>query len=325
MLSRKLIKLVKNVACSAAVLSGTVLAVQSQVNAETLQIGGFGLNTNNNFSRIDGQPKMSSWQTNPNDNDQQFDQVRGNRGGMMLKHRSTGKCVNAYRIGNGSEFNVWPCDPNDGDQNWNIINLGGGKVQLQKVGTNSCIDMPYRSNYGKVHIWTCDRNNGNQQWISSSQTTQPPSQQVDLQGLIKLIYGNNSAVVTSPYGYQRCDIWGKVYKECKHPALDIAGSHQTPIYSPIEGEVIDINNDSGKVAIYNSKSNITFFFGHMNRSDVSKGQYVRKGQQVGIQGTKGYVTGSHLHFEARPGKQPYMATEMSQTLNPLDAVNQANR
>ncbi|HEY9702873.1 MAG TPA: ricin-type beta-trefoil lectin domain protein, partial [Allocoleopsis sp.] len=175
MLSRKSQKLVKNVVCLVAVLSGSLLA--SQVNAETFQIGGFGLNTNNNFSRIDGQPKMSSWQHNPNDNDQQFDQVRGNRGGMMLKHRSTGKCVNAYR-GNGSEFNVWPCNANDGDQNWNIINLGGGKVQLQKVGTNLCIDMPERRNYGRVHMIVCDRNNGNQQWVSSSQTPPPQTSSV---------------------------------------------------------------------------------------------------------------------------------------------------
>lgn len=180
MLSRKSQKLVKNVVCFVAALSGSVLASQSQVNAETFQIGGFGLNTNNNFARIDGQPKMSTWQTNPNDNDQQFDQVRGNRGGMMLKHRSTGKCVNAYR-GNGSEFNVWPCNANDGDQNWNIINLGGGKVQLQKVGTNLCIDMPERRNYGRVHMIVCDRNNGNQQWVSSSQTTQPPVVQPPVQ------------------------------------------------------------------------------------------------------------------------------------------------
>jgi murein DD-endopeptidase MepM/ murein hydrolase activator NlpD len=146
-----------------------------------------------------------------------------------------------------------------------------------------------------------------------------------MQGLQRLLFGNVASTVTSPYGYQRCDIWGNIYAKCQHPALDIAGPVNTPIYSPIDGTVIRRTDNIGALGIYNQKSNSTFFFAHMNRTDVSLNQNVRKGQQIGIEGTKGNVTGPHLHFEARPGNQPYMATAINQTVNPLDAVNQANR
>jgi murein DD-endopeptidase MepM/ murein hydrolase activator NlpD len=153
----------------------------------------------------------------------------------------------------------------------------------------------------------------------------PSSVKVDMQGLQRLIYGNVPSTVTSPYGYQRCDIWGKSYTNCQHPALDIAALNNVrnaPLYSPVDGVVIARNDTYGIIGVYNQKSNITFFFGHMNRTDVSVNQPISKGQRIGLEGTKGYVTGSHLHFEARPGKQTYMATAMNQTMNPLDAVNQ---
>ncbi|MDP5016855.1 MAG: RICIN domain-containing protein, partial [Dolichospermum sp.] len=86
----------------------------------------------------------------------------------MLKHRSTGKCLNAYRTSNGSEMNVWPCNPADLDQNWNIIPVGDGYNLIQRVGTNRCVDTPTRNNSGRVHLWDCDRNNGNQRWKSSN-------------------------------------------------------------------------------------------------------------------------------------------------------------
>jgi murein DD-endopeptidase MepM/ murein hydrolase activator NlpD len=149
--------------------------------------------------------------------------------------------------------------------------------------------------------------------------------QVDMAGLQKLLYGTVRSTLTSPYGYQRCDIWGGIYGECRHPALDLAGPHNTQIYSPIDGVVIRTTSDNGTVGVYNQKANITFFFSHLNSFDVSLNQQVTKGQKIGKQGTRGHVTGSHLHFEARPIKTYYMGLKMSDTINPLDAVNRANR
>jgi murein DD-endopeptidase MepM/ murein hydrolase activator NlpD len=38
---------------------------------------------------------------------------------------------------------------------------------------------------------------------------------------------------------------------------------------------------------------------HLSRLDVQVGQDVTQGQQLGLVGSTGYVTGPHLHFEVR--------------------------
>jgi murein DD-endopeptidase MepM/ murein hydrolase activator NlpD len=126
-------------------------------------VDGNSLNTNNRFARIDGFPKMSSWQRNDSDPDQQFERLAGTTG-TLLKHKSTGGCLNAYRRWNGAEMNVWsPCNPNDADQQWTFPDLGNGYFQIKLANTNFCVDMPGRSNGGKVHLWQCT-NNANQRF-----------------------------------------------------------------------------------------------------------------------------------------------------------------
>ena len=41
------------------------------------------------------------------------------------------------------------------------------------------------------------------------------------------------------------------------------------------------------------------YFGHLSEVMVSKGQKIRIGQQIGVEGTTGHSTGSHLHWEIR--------------------------
>ncbi len=40
-------------------------------------------------------------------------------------------------------------------------------------------------------------------------------------------------------------------------------------------------------------------YGHLSSINVSVGEAVTPGQQVGLSGATGNVTGAHLHFEAR--------------------------
>ena len=151
--------------------------------------------------------------------------------------------------------------------------------------------------------------------------------QVDVEGLKKLLLGSTPVSITADYG-QSLQIWCNVYPGCTHPAIDFApnsGRIGDPIYSPVDGVVIVRNDSYGIVGVYNEKAKITFFFNHMNSATVSLNSSVTKEQLVGTVGTKGFATGPHLHFEARPGRQLYVATDINQTLNPVDAVNLANR
>ncbi|MBD1902053.1 ricin-type beta-trefoil lectin domain protein [Trichocoleus sp. DQ-A3] len=170
-------------AVGAAAVSSLVISASAAQAIEIFSIDNVALNTNTNFRRINGQPRMAIWERNPNDNDpdQQFDIFQGNKGGSLLKHGSTGMCLNAYNPANGSEINVWNCNADDPDQNWDLIDVGDGRKLIKRTGTPLCVDTPTRDNGGKVHLWTCDSNNPNQRWRSSAATSPPGSNPILIQ------------------------------------------------------------------------------------------------------------------------------------------------
>jgi hypothetical protein len=147
-------------------IASTVLTA-NKASAELITSRGFGvsLNTNYNYRRIYGEPRMSVYTTNPNDGDQQFDRIQGNAG-WMLKHRGTGKCLNAYSKYSGAEPFVWACNPADMDQNWEMLDKGNGYVlyRLKNTGNSSI-----------VALRDCAYNgaNGTQDWIGSLNPNSP--------------------------------------------------------------------------------------------------------------------------------------------------------
>jgi len=54
----------------------------------------------------------------------------------------------------------------------------------------------------------------------------------------------------------------------------------------LSGQTIEINHGNGLLT----------FYGHLSRINVTKGQYVARGQVIGISGMSGTATGPHLHF-----------------------------
>lgn len=184
----------KSLASTLAVASLLTVGALAARATEIFSIDNIALNTNWYFRRIDGNPRMSIYTKNTNDPDQQFDRLGGNRGGFLLKHRSTGRCLNAHYLRNGAEINVWPCDPNDLDQNWNLIDAGSGRRLIKRTGTNLCVDTPTRNNEGKVHLWDCNSNNPNQRWLSSGVSSGNSRISAALNRL------NGVYSITDPYG-----------------------------------------------------------------------------------------------------------------------------
>jgi murein DD-endopeptidase MepM/ murein hydrolase activator NlpD len=101
--------------------------------------------------------------------------------------------------------------------------------------------------------------------------------------------------LTSRYGRR----WGRM-----HRGIDIAGPVGTPIYAAADGVAIVAGWHSGGygnlVEIRHSDGTVTRY-AHNSRLSVSVGQIVRQGQQIAAMGSTGQSTGSHLHFEIRPG------------------------
>jgi len=84
-----------------------------------------------------------------------------------------------------------------------------------------------------------------------------------------------------------------------HMGLDIAAPIGTPIHVPLAGTVIASGPASGFglwVRVQHADGTITTY-GHINRSFVSVGQQVAKGEQIAEVGNRGQSTGPHLHIE----------------------------
>ena len=87
-----------------------------------------------------------------------------------------------------------------------------------------------------------------------------------------------------------------------HKGVDIANAIGTPIVAVTDGEVIDAGPASGFgnwVRLRHEDGTITVY-GHMETVDVTVGEKVRAGQKIAGMGSRGFSTGSHLHFEVYP-------------------------
>lgn len=108
-------------------------------------------------------------------------------------------------------------------------------------------------------------------------------------------------VITSRYKWR----WGKM-----HQGIDISGTgYGSPIYSVAGGTVIAVNHDARKnegLSIYVDHGNkvITQYM-HLSKILVSVGQQVSKEQKIGLMGSTGASTGTHLHLGVWLNGRPY--------------------
>ncbi len=136
---------------------------------------------------------------------------------------------------------------------------------------------------------------------STSDNLDPSVTKLTNEGGFLAAPGPASSIV-SPYGYRF------------HPVLRIQKLHEgddypfacgTPVYASGDGTVIEANyNGISGNHVYISHGTVngvqlTTAYMHFTSLRVSAGQKVKKGQQIGVSGMTGRVTGCHLHFETR--------------------------
>lgn len=108
--------------------------------------------------------------------------------------------------------------------------------------------------------------------------------------------------VTTSYGAKDANMWKG--SNNKHTGQDYAAPVGTKVQAVADGTVIDEGLDSG-YGIYvqlDHHDGYQSIYGHLSKKNVKVGDTVKKGQVVGLVGTTGNVTGPHLHFEVRKGK-----------------------
>lgn len=153
--------------------------------------------------------------------------------------------------------------------------------------------------------------------IESEQIT-PPTNKIVKKGALEM-NGDMSGdwgwptitpyIITSPYGPR----WGRM-----HDGIDISGcGHGSPIYASNPGKVVQSTTAGGSLGTYvliHHGKGIYTEYAHMSKLLVKIGDTVKRGQVVGLMGSTGRSTGTHLHFAVYKGGYPHRT---GQSFNPL--------
>ncbi len=87
-----------------------------------------------------------------------------------------------------------------------------------------------------------------------------------------------------------------------HTGLDIAGMRGDPITPFMGGKVIyagEISWGYGKHVVIDHGDNVTSIYAHLDKIYVAPDQEVEPRKVIGTEGSTGWATGPHLHFETR--------------------------
>lgn len=124
----------------------------------------------------------------------------------------------------------------------------------------------------------------------SSASSAPRSSSVSASGYIWPSCGT----VTSEYGRR----WGRM-----HEGLDIDDDRGGAIVAPKAGTVIFAGwqGGYGNATMIDHGDGVVTLYAHQSSIAVGKGEVVSQGQSIGVIGTTGNSTGTHLHFETRVG------------------------
>jgi murein DD-endopeptidase MepM/ murein hydrolase activator NlpD len=108
-----------------------------------------------------------------------------------------------------------------------------------------------------------------------------------------------SGPITGPFGERRGGH--------RHPGVDISAPTGTPIVITVPGTVVFAGPASseysgyGLLVIVDHGGGDYALYAHMSRVMAVKGEPVQPGMVIGLVGSTGHSTGSHLHFEIRRG------------------------
>ena len=136
-----------------------------------------------------------------------------------------------------------------------------------------------------------------------SRNAKDNSSSVIASGFMKPIPGR----ITSPFGWRTHPIFNS---RTFHSGVDIGGPNYGAIKASNSGKVIYTGwyGGYGKVVIIEHGmvrgKPVSTLYAHMSTVKAVNGQTVKKGDIIGYEGTTGYSTGPHCHFEVRENGKP---------------------
>ena len=116
---------------------------------------------------------------------------------------------------------------------------------------------------------------------------------------------DNTPDTSKKYRYPVNYIYISQYPSSSHMALDLGWSSRyygpnQPIYACFDGNIIENTYGSRAgyyIGIKHDNGDISWYMHLREKSNISIGKRVVKGEQIGIMGDTGNAQGNHLHFE----------------------------
>jgi len=127
--------------------------------------------------------------------------------------------------------------------------------------------------------------------------------------------------LTSSFGVRSDPFHGSA---AMHAGIDIPGPIGTPIYATADGVIGRAGRFGGygNLITVNHGKGIETRYGHLSKILVAPNTRVRRGQLIGLMGSTGRSTGSHLHYEVRIDGAAVNPMPFMQNANVLDQIQQ---
>lgn len=130
--------------------------------------------------------------------------------------------------------------------------------------------------------------------------------------------------LTSSFGVRSDPFHGSA---TMHAGVDIPGPVGTPVYATADGVVGRSGRAGGygNLVTVNHGKGIETRYGHLSKILVASNTRVRRGQLIGLMGSTGRSTGSHLHYEVRVDGAAVNPMPFMHNANVLDQVQPTAR
>ena len=122
-----------------------------------------------------------------------------------------------------------------------------------------------------------------------------------------VISGNGTFAHPCPSGYLTSGFGYRDFDNSFHKGVDFGtGGAAVPTYAAADGRVLIAgwSNSAGNWVVIQHSGGLVTKYMHNSALSVSSGQYVSKGQQLGLTGNTGNSAGVHLHFQVELNGRP---------------------